>query len=467
MGNAYKSGTNTTKYIKIKSGRSGVKHAADYISDEKKTVNPVMEYMANDLKTVNPENLRHLLSGINCRAESAAEEFRITEEKYHLHKSEKLKEGQKANEAYHVVLSYKGTDIDPEKIHEMGQEFARRVCGKEYQALVATHLNTGNYHNHVLINAYSMDGTHKFRDSYHLYNRLREIANEISLEHNLPILMNGKETWNKDKEARKMIRILNSDYVKNNYQVSEISQYDEYGRKRGIIELILEFIRVAIQEGLTRGLISGDNVILSLNEIKKIDETVQYCEANNIPDIDTLNERIRALHKEYAPYKSEINNLESFIKNAEKAGEDAYKLTPAQLCPMQPKTKSDLFKTIHDSDYMLTRKFKDISEDEGRNIIKAIRAEQKENLPDGCIYGRYPANKRTEFSPKQENDESEKERFRDVLKEKKELLQQQKDASEPIKIEISELYKVKMLLEQYNKYDLLKGQEIVGNSKKR
>ncbi len=449
MGTGYSNGTNTTKYIKIKSGKSGVKHAADYISDEKKIVNPIMEYMANDLKIVNPENLQHLLSGINCRAESAAEEFKITEQKYHIHKSEKLKDGQKANEAYHVVLSYKGTDIDPEEIHEMGQEFARRVCGKEYQALVATHLNTGNYHNHVLINAYSMDGTHKFRDSFHLYKNLREVANDISVEHGLPILINGKDPSKSPAEEKKLKQIVRSSVQKSNYAPPEISAYDEYGRRRGIIEMILEFVRMVLQEALIEGRIEAGDSMFSIAEIKKIDEMAEYCKANEITDIEDLDDQLRTFHQTYGPNKSEIRMLETYIENAEKAGDEAYKLSPAELCPMQPKTKSDLFKALHDSEYMLTKKFTDIGEEEGRNIIKAIRSGQKENLPDGCVIEK--GKKRMVNCSEKMMENTTPEEFLKDLEMKKDWLSKIKEESEPIKNRISEFYKVKISYEKYEK----------------
>lgn len=75
----------------------------------------------------------------------------------------------------------------------MGCEFARRLCGDEFQALIATHLNTNNYHNHILVNAYALDGRHKFKDNYHVYQKFRQIANEISLEYSLPVFVNNKK----------------------------------------------------------------------------------------------------------------------------------------------------------------------------------------------------------------------------------------------------------------------------------
>ena len=110
-----------------------------------------------------------MVSGHNCLADTAAQEFSLIEKLYHAHKSEKLAPGQIPNQAFHIILSYKGTDTNPEMVHEMGCEFARRLCSDEFQAVIATHLNTNNYHNHILVNAYALDGRHKFKDSYHVY----------------------------------------------------------------------------------------------------------------------------------------------------------------------------------------------------------------------------------------------------------------------------------------------------------
>ncbi len=201
-------GTVYGKYIKIKSGKNGVKKCMHYIDDPEKIQAPFDEnkaeiayaegaihYIQNDPKIIHPATGTRLVSGHNCSADTAIQEFSLIEKLYHSHKSEKLALGQTANQAFHIILSYKGTDTEPEMIHEMGCEFARRLCGDEFQAVIATHLNTNNYHNHILVNAYALDGRHKFKDSYNVYQKFRSIANEISLEYCLPVFINGeKET---------------------------------------------------------------------------------------------------------------------------------------------------------------------------------------------------------------------------------------------------------------------------------
>ena len=213
---SHASGTVYGKYLKIKNGSQGVKNCSRYINDPDKTMAPIsdrereifhmenaLHYIQNDPKTRNPITGKPLVSGHNCSPDTAVQEFSLIEKLYHSRKKEKLAPGQIPNQAFHIILSYKGTDTDPALIHQMGREFASRLCGDEFQSVIATHLNTGNFHNHILVNAYALDGWHKFKDTYYVYRQFRDIANEISLEYGLPVFVNEewKQTYRSWKEV--------------------------------------------------------------------------------------------------------------------------------------------------------------------------------------------------------------------------------------------------------------------------
>lgn len=219
----YENGTVYGKYLKIKNGPTGVRDCMRYIDDPEKTgaslgrgmlngdgdvphrdildgdtqdipyARDAIDYIKNDPKVFDPATGKRLVSGHNCSPDTTAQEFALIE---------KLAPDQRPNQAFHIILSYKGTDIAPDLVHGMGYEFARRLCGDSFQALIATHLNTGNYHDHILINAYALDGRHKFKDCYHAYAHLRDIANGISLEYGLPVFvdMGQKDRYKSWKE---------------------------------------------------------------------------------------------------------------------------------------------------------------------------------------------------------------------------------------------------------------------------
>jgi len=53
--------------------------------------------------------------------------------------------------ALHAYQSFREGEVTPEQCHEIGVALARKVWGKRFQVLVATHMNTDNLHNHFVI----------------------------------------------------------------------------------------------------------------------------------------------------------------------------------------------------------------------------------------------------------------------------------------------------------------------------
>ena len=193
------------KYKKVKANRndSSMKNVDRYVDNKEKTstkkkksddketlshgaVADLDHYAEDDMKTINPENYQNLVTGINCNANEFVQCSSAAEHLYHSKKDEHLNPGQQANEGYHFINSYPGHP-DPELVHRAGVELARRLFGEDFYGKVCTHLNTDNYHNHIICSAYSIDGTHKFRDEWHLYRRVRQLSDEIALEFGLAV----------------------------------------------------------------------------------------------------------------------------------------------------------------------------------------------------------------------------------------------------------------------------------------
>lgn len=164
------------------------------------------EYAENEAKTINPLSFQRLVSVINAESRDTFVKECIEAEKlYHSHKEEGLNPGQHAIEAYHIISSCKGVDLDPWMVHHAGSDLAKALAGDEFAAKICTHLNTGNYHNHIIINAYSNDGTHKFKDEFHLYKKIRTISDEIALRYGFDIIMEGKtdkKNWSEYLEGK-------------------------------------------------------------------------------------------------------------------------------------------------------------------------------------------------------------------------------------------------------------------------
>ncbi len=65
--------------------------------------------------------------------------------------------------ALHAYQSFREGEVTPEQCHEIGVALARKVWGKRFQVLVATHMNTDNLHNHFVINSVSYLNVHSLR----------------------------------------------------------------------------------------------------------------------------------------------------------------------------------------------------------------------------------------------------------------------------------------------------------------
>lgn len=206
------------KYKKVKASADPNKtlnNVSKYINDDEKTVyssKAALDYISNEAKTYEAERKIRLVSGHMCDADTAVREFEIARKRYYATKDEWLNPGQTPIQAYHLISSFKG-QVDPELAHKIGREFCEILLGNSFQAVVCTHINTANTHNHILVNAYAIDGIYKFKDEFHLYRKLRTISNELSLKYGIPLYM-GDEKTKSSYRYTTWAELLDKDYFK-------------------------------------------------------------------------------------------------------------------------------------------------------------------------------------------------------------------------------------------------------------
>ena len=51
---------------------------------------------------------------------------------------------------YHGYQSFKADEVTAETAHEIGVRLAEELWGGRFEVVVATHCNTGHYHNHFV-----------------------------------------------------------------------------------------------------------------------------------------------------------------------------------------------------------------------------------------------------------------------------------------------------------------------------
>lgn len=90
---------------------------------------------------------------------------------------------------YHIVQSFSSEDdLTPETAHEIGMKFVEsfeRFRG--FQAVVATHYNTGHLHNHIILNSVSCENGYKFHQTRDEMLEAKRFSNELCREYGLSV----------------------------------------------------------------------------------------------------------------------------------------------------------------------------------------------------------------------------------------------------------------------------------------
>ena len=80
--------------------------------------------------------------------------------------------------------------MTPELAHRIGIEFAERVWEKNYQVVVATHLNTDHIHNHFVVNSVSFRHGRRLREKQ--WYEFNKISDEICRAYGLSTIENPR-----------------------------------------------------------------------------------------------------------------------------------------------------------------------------------------------------------------------------------------------------------------------------------
>ena len=149
-----------------------------YIENPEKTtskdVEQVLSYIEDGSKT---EEMMYV-TGINCEADIAAEQFMQTKRLWG-------KEGGRV--AYHGYQSFREGEVDAKTAHEIGVELAQRMWGDRFEVVVATHCNTGHFHNHFCVNSVSFADGYKYHDTKEDIRTMRGLSDLICKEHGLSV----------------------------------------------------------------------------------------------------------------------------------------------------------------------------------------------------------------------------------------------------------------------------------------
>ena len=141
----------------------------------KSNLQAVINYAKNGDKTDNGV----LVSSVNCSVDTAYEEMALT--KKFFHKEDKTL-------GYHIIQSFKGNEVSPERANQIGKELAEELWGDKYQVVICTHINKENVHNHLILNSVSLIDGKKYHNGKEDIAFLKEASDNLCFKYGLSIV---------------------------------------------------------------------------------------------------------------------------------------------------------------------------------------------------------------------------------------------------------------------------------------
>ena len=142
----------------------------------KATVQKALKYICNPEKT----DGELLIDSFVCGVETAHYDFMDA-----LSKSSGIGEKQ----AFHLIQSFAPGEVDFHTAHQVGIELADRLLENKYSYVIATHINRGHYHNHIIFCAVDNVEHKKYNDCKRTYRHIRDLSDGLCREHGLSVII--------------------------------------------------------------------------------------------------------------------------------------------------------------------------------------------------------------------------------------------------------------------------------------
>ena len=145
--------------------RRTVGKAVDYITDKDKTDGEIY------------------VSTYGCTRETVEDDFDYTRHKASYNG---------AILAQHIIQSFAEGEVTPEQAHKIGIELAGRFTDHKHEYIIATHIDKGHIHNHIIFNHVDFKDHTRFRGNIRAVKDLRRMSDEICEAHGLSVIKDPK-----------------------------------------------------------------------------------------------------------------------------------------------------------------------------------------------------------------------------------------------------------------------------------
>ena len=142
----------------------------------KATVQKALKYICNPEKTEG----QILIDSFACGVETAHYDFMDA-----LSKSSGVGDKQ----AFHLIQSFAPGEVDFDMAHQVGKELADKLLENKYSYVIATHIDKGHCHNHIIFCAVDNVEHKKYNDCKRTYHHIRNLSDGLCREHGLSVII--------------------------------------------------------------------------------------------------------------------------------------------------------------------------------------------------------------------------------------------------------------------------------------
>ncbi len=152
----------------------------DYMAIIKiKNINDNLDNVINYAR--NGEKTEHgiLVTSVNCTAKNTYNDMMLVKKSFHK---------ETGRLGYHIIQSFEGKEVSPAIANEIGEQLVEELFGDKYQAIICTHTNKFNVHNHIILNSVSFIDGKKYHNSNADIALLKRKSDELCADYDLSVL---------------------------------------------------------------------------------------------------------------------------------------------------------------------------------------------------------------------------------------------------------------------------------------
>ena len=392
------------------------------------TLTKALNYIQNPKKT----DGTLLVDGYGCVPETAYQQFMRTKEKVD------KKDGYLA---FHLIQSFSPGEVDYETAHKIGIELADKVFKGRFQYVIATHIDRGNVHNHIIANSVSFKDFGKYNSSPNSYYFIRRTSDMLCKEYGLSVVAEPKDKGKShyehslDKKGQSWKSLLRQNIDRCIIKARDwdefllLMQREKYEIKSGKYisfraegqerftrsktlgaDYTEEQIRNRIAGGKRIENESSQRVSLiidienamkerqknpeayrqwaTVQNIKTMANTLNFLTEHNLLDYDKLSEKTEATRESYNSTRTRIKEIEKRLKTIDEDihNIDNYRKTKPIANKLETVVFKERYRKEHEADLIIfgaAEKYLKKRFNGGKApLIKDLRAEQKALLTE-------------------------------------------------------------------------------------